>query len=133
MQYLCLVHGDDGEFATLSAEAQTALDEESLAADEELRRTGNLIVASALEPPSSAVVVRVRDGRMSATTGPFAETAEQVGGFLLIEARDLNDAVRIAGQIPVARHASIEVRPILDLPRRALERRAALDGGGTWR
>ena len=133
MQYLCLVHGDDVEFATLPAETQTALDEASLAADEELRRTGNLIVASALEPPSSAVIVRVRDGRMSATAGPFAETAEQVGGFVLIEARDLNDAVRIAGLLPVARHATIEVRPVLDLPRRARERRAALDGQGTWR
>jgi hypothetical protein len=133
MQYLCLVHGDDAEFATLPAETQTALDEASLAADEELRRTGNLIVASALEPASSAVIVRVRDGRMSATTGPFAETAEQVGGFVLIQARDLNDAVRIAGQMPVANHATIEVRPVLDLPRRARERRAALDGQGTWR
>lgn len=133
MQYLCLVYGDEAEFDVLTAETQTALDEESLAADDELRRTRNLLVASALEPPSSAVIVRVRDGRMSATAGPFAETAEQVGGFILIEARDLNDAVRIAGQMPVARHASIEVRPVLDLPRRARERRAALDGEGTWR
>jgi hypothetical protein len=66
---------------------------------------------------AEAITVRVRDGRLSATDGPFAETNEQLGGFVLIEARDLNEAIRIAGRIPSARLGSVEVRPVIDLMR----------------
>jgi hypothetical protein len=71
----------------------------------------------------TAVTIRVRDGRMSATDGPFAETTEQLGGFVYLEARDLNEAMTLAARLPIARYASIEVRPILDVAERVRERR----------
>ncbi len=74
-----------------------------------------MLDGSALEPTSTATTVRVRDGRISITDGPFAETKEQLAGFYLIEARDLNDAIRVAGKIPPARFGSIEVRPVREL------------------
>jgi hypothetical protein len=125
MQYVCLVYGNPEAFDRLTEDEAAALDRASLDNDAELREAGNLVVARALEPVEEAMTVRVRDGRMSATAGPFAETAEHVGGFLLIEARDLNEAVQIAGRVPVARYGSIEVRPVLDLEARA----RAFEGG----
>ena len=122
MQYLCLVYGDSAVFGRLSEEEAAALDRASLAYDVDLRESGHLILAQALQPVDEAMTVRVRDGRMSATAGPFAETTEQLGGFLFIEARDLNEAVDIAGRVPVARYASIEVRPVLDLEARVRAR-----------
>ena len=122
MQYVCLVYGDPEAFGRLSPEEAAALDRASIAHDAELRETGHLIVARALQPVEEAMTVHIRDGRMSATAGPFAETAEQLGGFLLIEARDLNEALQIAERVPVARYAKIEVRPILDLEARVRAR-----------
>lgn len=118
MLYLCLVHFDDKEvFSRLSDAEKRDLDISSLGYDAELAASGNLIRAQALQPPETAVLVRVRDGRISATDGPFLETKEQLGGFILIEARDLNDAIRIASGIPLARHGTIEVRPVYQIPR----------------
>jgi hypothetical protein len=124
MQYVCLVYVDPEAFRQLTEPEQAELDEASIANDNELRRSGRLIVAQALQPVTEATTVRVRDGRMSATSGPFAETAEQLGGFVFVEARDLNEAIEIAGNLPVARFGSIEVRPVLDLEARVKERRA---------
>lgn len=119
MLYLCLVHFDDkAVFANLDEAQKARLDVDSLGYDQELAKSGNLVRAEALQPPESAVLVRVRDGQISATDGPFLETKEQLGGFILIEARDLNDAIRIAGGIPLAKHGTIEVRPIYQVPRR---------------
>jgi hypothetical protein len=117
MQYLCLVYADETKLAVLSQREVDALIDETVANNEELRASGHLILAQALEQVAAAMTVRVRDGRLSATDGPFAETTEQLGGFLLIEARDLNEAIRIAGRIPSARIGSIEVRPVIDLMR----------------
>jgi hypothetical protein len=114
MRYLLAVYFEENAFAGMSQDDMVRLDQESLANDDELRRTGNLVAAEALQSPRTAVTVAVRDGRMSATEGPFAETAEHLGGFLLVDARDLNDAVRIAERTPVARIGRIEVRPVLD-------------------
>jgi hypothetical protein len=125
MQYVCLVYGEPAVFDALSEAEAAALDRASLAHDVELRETGHLIVARALQPVDQAITVRVRDGRMSATSGPFAETTEHLGGFLFIEARDLNEAIDIAGRVPVARYASIEVRPVLDLEARVRAREGA--------
>ena len=122
MQYVCLVYGEPATFEALSEAEAAALDRASIAHDAELRESGHLIVARALQPVEEAMTVRVRDGRMSATAGPFAETTEQLGGFLLIEARDLNEALQIAERVPVARYAKIEVRPILDLEARVRAR-----------
>ena len=118
MKYICLVHFDADEVfgSVLDKAGQVQLDIDSLAYDEELGRSGNLIHAEALQSPDTAVLVRVRDGRTSTTDGPFVETKEQLAGFILIEARDLNDAIRIAAGIPLAKLGTIEVRPIYDIP-----------------
>lgn len=112
MKYLCLVHCDPALFATLSPDERRALDEDSMAYDRELEKNGHFIAADVLASARSAKVVRVRDGKASHVDGPFAEVREQLCGFILIEARDLNVAIQLAGHIPMARHGSIEVRPI---------------------
>ena len=118
MRYVCLVHFDiPATVAAMSKAEQKQLDIDSLAYDDELKANGNLVVAEALQPPESAVLVRVRDGAMSATDGPFIETKEQLAGFILIEARDLNDAIRIAAGIPLAKYGTIEVRAMYEVPR----------------
>ena len=122
MRYVCLVYVQEATFDAMSVEEQAALDEQSLANDEELRLSGHLIVAQALQPVDSATTVRMRNGTVSTTTGPFAETVEHLGGFVYIEAKDLNEAIGIASRLPVARVGSIEVRPVLDLERRVRER-----------
>jgi hypothetical protein len=115
MKYVCLVYLVEKEMRAMTkGEADTCRDE-SLAYDDSLRAAGHLIVAHALQPVEAATTIRVRNGKMSATDGPFAETTEQLGGFILIEARDLNDAIQVAAKIPLARRGSIEVRPIKDL------------------
>lgn len=118
MLYICLVHFDDKQvFAKLDAAEKAQLDIDSMGYDQDLAASGNLVRAQALQPPETAVLVRVRNGNISATDGPFLETKEQLGGFILIEARDLNDAIRIAAGIPLAKHGTIEVRPIYHVPR----------------
>ncbi len=82
--------------------------------NEALKASGHFVASQALTLPKDAITVRVRDGRMSATDGPFMETRELLGGFVQIEARDLNEAVRIAAEMPFARLGSIEVRPVVD-------------------
>ena len=115
MKYLCTVYVDEAKFDTMSEGERATLDEASLASNDELRRRGHLIAASALQPVATATTVRVRNGRMSAVDGPSAETNEQLGGFVFIEARDLNEAIQVAGSLPVAAVGSIEVRPERDL------------------
>jgi hypothetical protein len=117
MQYLCLVYADEARVNGMSQQEIDALIDETAANNEELRASGQLILAQALEQVDAAMTVRVRDGRLSVTDGPFAETNEQLGGFVLIEARDLNEALKIAGRIPSARLGSVEVRPVIDLSR----------------
>jgi hypothetical protein len=117
MRYLCLVYADEARLAELSQGELDTLIDETLAANEELAASGHLVLAQVLEQVDAAATVRVRDGRLSATDGPFAETREQLGGFVLIEARDLNEAIRIAGRLPSARLGSVEVRPVIDLLR----------------
>lgn len=115
MKYLCLVYFEAEALAALSASEDAALTRQSLAYDVELERRGHLIMAHALQPISSATTVRVRNGKISATDGPFAETKEILGGFILIEARNLDEAIQAAAGIPLAKLGSIEVRPIMDL------------------
>jgi hypothetical protein len=117
MRYLCLVYADEAKLNALPQAEVDALVDEVLANNEELRASGHLVLAEALEQVDAAVTVRVRDDGLSVTDGPFAETNEQLGGFVLVEARDLNEAVRIAGRIPSARLGSVEVRPVIDLSR----------------
>ena len=112
MRYLCLVYLEENNLNALSKSERETLSEESLAYCEVLRKSGQFIAADPLEPVHTATTVRVRNGKTSTTDGPFAETKEQLGGFYMIDVRDLNDAIRVASKIPVARLGSIEVRPI---------------------
>ena len=117
MKYLCLVYYDEKDLDALSKSEFDALVGESLDYDDVLEKGAHLVAANALEAVNTATTLRIRNGRISATDGPFAETKEQLGGIYLIEARDLNDAIQIAGRIPAAREGSIEVRPVWDLRR----------------
>jgi hypothetical protein len=112
VKYLCLVYAEEQKIAALSGREWDALVAENLALCEELRRSGHYVSASPLDSVETAATVRVRHGRPSTTDGPFAETKEQLGGYYLIEARDLDEAVQVAGRIPGARFGSVEVRRI---------------------
>ena len=112
MKYLCLAYEEEGKLDALSRAEWDALRKETLDYVEELARNGRLLVTHALQSVRSATTVRVRHGRLSTTDGPFAETKESLGGFFLIEARDLSEAIQVASRWPSARIGSIEVRPI---------------------
>lgn len=112
MKYLCLVYVDEAILNAVPKSERQALSDESLAYCDELQKKGQFIAASPLHPVETATTVRVRNGKTTTTDGPFAETKEQLGGFFLIEARDLNDAIRLASKIPAGRLGSIEVRPV---------------------
>ena len=114
MKYAGLVYVDDSAMAALSREQGTKLADDSIDYDWEVRRRGHLILAQPLQSPETAVTVRVRNGKMSSTDGPFAETKEFLGGFFLIEARNLDEAIELAKESPMARMGSIEIRPFLD-------------------
>lgn len=115
MRFVCLVYFEPGAMAALSPSEKATLDRDSIAYDQELNRRGNYITSDALKPVTSARTIRVRRGKASATDGPFAETKEQLGGFILINAGDIDEAVKIAEGIPIARIGSIEVRPIMQI------------------
>ena len=112
MKYVCLVYLVENDMSEMTKKEADACTDESLAYDDALRKAGHLIVAHALQPVESATTVRVRNGKLFATDGPFAETKEQLGGFILIDARDLNEAIQLASRIPPAAVGSIEIRPI---------------------
>jgi hypothetical protein len=111
MKYLCLVYLDETKLDAVP-------DSDCMAFGESLRTSGHSIAAEALQPVHTATTVRVRNGKMSMTDGPFAETKEQLAGFYLIDAKDLNEAVQLAAKIPPARVGSIEVRPTRELGHR---------------
>ena len=112
MKYLCLAYEEEKQLKSLSRGDWDALRSETLAYINALRKSGHLVATHALKSVQSATTVRVRDGSLSMTDGPFAETKEQLGGFFLIEASDLSQATQLAGKWPSARIGSIEVRPI---------------------
>ncbi len=108
MKYLCLVYMDEQSLAAVP-------DRECMDFGESLRTSGRYVAAEALQRVDTATTVRVRDGKVSLTDGPFAETKEQLAGFYLIDAKDLDEAVQVAAKIPPARAGSIEVRPVREL------------------
>lgn len=115
MRFLLAVFVDEKKMAALSPTEAQNLDEMSLGHDEDLRASGHFVAAQALQPSPSAATVKVRKGKVTVTDGPFAETKEQIGGFLLIEAKDRDEAIALASKVPVASYATIEVRPIKEL------------------
>ena len=123
MRYLCLVYGTEDSLPVMqnpklmSRAEVDALTQDSLAYNDVLRTSGHFILAHALQSVRTATTVRVWGGQVLVTDGPFAETKEQLLGFVLIEAKDHDDAVAVASKIPLARLGSIEVRSIMDLAR----------------
>jgi len=115
MRFLCAVYIEPKTMERLSPTEGTKLDRDSIAYDEELRRNGHYIASDALQHVTAARTLRVRKGKLSIMDGPFAETKEQLGGFILLEARDLDQAVELASKIPMAKHGSIEVRPVMEI------------------
>lgn len=118
MKYLCLAYEQERTLNDLSPSEWDALRQETLDYVASLRESGHLLSTHALQSASKAKTLEVRNGRLSATDGPFAETKEQLGGYFLIEAADFEEAVRIASRWPSARIGSIEVRPIEEQLRR---------------
>ena len=114
MKYLCLIYDEEKTMAAMSKAEGDAFMGEYFAFTEGIRKSGQYLGGEALQPVQTATTVRVRNGKLSTTDGPFAETKEQLGGFYFIEARDLNDAIQVASRIPSARTGSIEVRPIIE-------------------
>jgi hypothetical protein len=114
MKYLCLIYDDEKTMEAMPKEEQDAFMGEYMSFTEGIVASGHMIAGEALHRVQTATTVRIRNGRISTTDGPFAETREQLGGFYLIEARDLNDAIQVAAKIPSARTGSVEVRPVVD-------------------
>ena len=112
MQYLLLIHDDEKAWWSLSDDDKAALYQEYGALTAALRESGAYVGGNQLQPTSSAATVRIREGESVVTDGPFAETKEQLGGYYLIDAKDLNDAIQVASRIPGAKTGSIEVRPV---------------------
>ena len=116
MKYLLLIYENEGSFVGLSEAEQGKIFQEYMDYTSRIRKNGNYIAGEALQPISTATTVRVKDGKTLTTDGPFAETREQLGGFYMVEAKDLDEAIALAAGIPAARTGSIEVRPIMPTP-----------------
>jgi hypothetical protein len=117
MKYLLFCCHEEEKLTAMSKSECDALMDETSAYCEALQKSGHLIAAEPLEPVQMAMTVRVRNGKVSLTDGPFAETKEQIGGFFLINARDLNEAIQVASKFPSARLGSMEVRPVREFNR----------------
>ncbi len=115
MQYLLLIYGQESDWTNLTAAQSAAMQKEYGQFGKEIVESGKHLGSNRLTPVASATTVRVRDGKRVITDGPFAETKEQLGGYYLVEAKDLDEAIALAGRIPAARHGSVEVRPIFTM------------------
>jgi hypothetical protein len=113
MQYLQLIYGDEANWANMSEETSGAMLAEYGKFSADVAASGNLLGGEALQPVHTATTVRVREGKTLMSDGPFAETREQLGGYYLIEAKDIDEAAKIAARIPDARLGCVEIRPIM--------------------
>lgn len=116
MKYLCLLYSDEQGIAALPETEYKAAVNEYAAFTESIQNSGHYVAAQRLQPTHTATTIRSRNGKISTTDGPFAETKEQLGGFYLIDARDLNEAIQIASRLPATRRGCVEVRPIWEMP-----------------
>jgi hypothetical protein len=117
MKYLCLIYDEEQKLGAMSKSESDAFMAEYFTFSDGIRKSGHYVAGEALQPVQTATTVRIRNGAVSTTDGPFAETKEQLGGFYIINAKDLNDALRVASQIPSARLGSVEVRPVQEFNR----------------
>lgn len=115
MRYMLLVHHNEQAFHNLSETEQQQMRAESVQLANQIHSSGQYLDAAPLHPTSATTSVRVRDGKRLVTDGPFAETREQLGGYFLIDARNLDEAIDIAGRIPGARLGTVEIRPVMEL------------------
>jgi hypothetical protein len=122
MKYLCLIYENEKTWESLPPAESEAIMNEYFKFTDDIRKNGKYVAGEALQPTATATTVRVRNGKVSTTDGPFAETKEQLGGFYLIEAKDLNDAIQVASRIPSARLGAVEVRPVVDFSQEAAKR-----------
>ena len=125
MRYLCLIYHDEKQLAALPEAEMSALNARHLAFNEEILASGHFIEAEALQPAASTTCVRVRNGKVGLTDGPYMETKEMVAGFYLIDARDLNEAISVASKLPSAPLGTVEIRPCRDLEVNGTPRRAS--------
>ena len=116
MKYLLLCCHEEKKWDSMSTSECDAVMKETMAYCEALKMSGQLLAVEQLEPIQTAMSVRVQNGNLSVTDGPFAETKEQLGGFFLISARDLNEAIQVASKFPSVRFGTMEVRPVRDIP-----------------
>lgn len=114
MKYLCLIYENEKAWTNMPKEKSDKMMVEYGAFTQSIKKTGQYVAGDALQPTPTATTVRVRNGKVSTTDGPFAETKEQLGGYYLIDAKDLNDAIQVASRIPSVREGSIEVRPVME-------------------
>src|SRR5258708_40374723 len=119
MKYLCLIYEDQSMYTKLSKAESDKVMADYGAFTDNVKKSGQYLAAEALQPSNTATTIRSRNGKLTSTDGPFAETKEQLGGFYLIDAKDLNDAIRVAGRIPSAQWGALEVRPIMEFDRSA--------------
>jgi len=115
MKYILLVHHNEEVLGSLSQTALQQMRDESVRLANDINLTGNYLDAAPLQPVSTAVSLRVREGRRLVIDGPFAETREQLGGYFFIDARDLDQALDIAARIPGARIGTVEIRPVMEI------------------
>jgi len=115
MKFLFMIYHDENQLEALPEGERQSLIDSALDYDDEIRRSGHYIVSNALQPSRTARTIRVRGANVSTTDGPFAETKEQLGGFFLIEAKDIDEACAVASRFPPARIGTIEVRPVREL------------------
>jgi hypothetical protein len=113
MKYLCLIYENEQNWSHYTKNQGDSMMAEYGSFTEDIQKSGHMIGGEALQPTHTATTVRVRNGKVSTTDGPFAETKEQLGGYYLIEGKDLNDAIQVAARIPGAKTGSVEVRPIM--------------------
>ena len=113
MKYLCLIYDTESKLGAMTKSESDAFMGEYHTFTQSVIGSGHMIAGEALQPVHTATTVRMRNGKLTTTDGPFAETKEQLGGFYLIEAKDLNDALQVAGRIPSVKTGTIEVRPVM--------------------
>lgn len=115
MRYMLLVYEREGDWAAMSEADQKKAFDEYMTLSADMKTNGQYISGAPLQPIATATTVRIRDGKALSTDGPFAETREQLGGYYLVNAKDLDEALSLARRIPAARNGSIEVRPVMEL------------------
>jgi hypothetical protein len=133
MRYLCLIYENEKGWEALPQSEMEAVMGEYFGFTDQIRRNGKYVAGEALQPTQTATTVRVRNGKVSTTDGPYVETKEQLGGFYLIDAQDLNEAIQIAAKIPSARFGGVEVRPVIDFSQEEAKHQQAEAGAGASR